>query len=75
MISNSSEKGGLQGIWARFDSKIMKPFFIDDWPDVKRDHLEITNKIVDLFNFHQQKKIRNKEMSDIMNQFNEKDKY
>ena len=40
----------------------MKPFFIDDWPYVKKDHNEISNKIIDMFNYHQQKKMRNKEL-------------
>lgn len=45
----------------------MKPFFIDDWPNVKSDHNEISNKIVEVFNEHQKKKIKSKELRSISN--------
>jgi hypothetical protein len=43
----------------------MKPFFIADWPFVKEDHDEISRKIIALFEEHQRRKIKNKELKDM----------
>lgn len=40
----------------------MKPLFIDDWPNVQEDHNEISQKIINVFEEHQKRKIKNKEM-------------
>lgn len=58
--------GKIKGYWNRFDNFVMKPFFIDDWPNVKRDHDEISLKIITVFDDHQKKKIKNKELKDIV---------
>jgi hypothetical protein len=43
----------------------LKPFFIGDWPLVKEDHDEISRKIISVFDEHQRKKIKNKELKDM----------
>ncbi len=43
----------------------MKPFFIGDWPFVKDDHDEISRKIISVFEEHQRRKFKNKELRDI----------
>lgn len=43
----------------------MKPFFIGDWPNVKDDHDEISRKIIAVFEEHQRKKYKSKELKDI----------
>lgn len=53
----------ITGIWGKFDNQILKPIFIDDWPNVKEDHNQISNKIIDVFNEYQIKKIKSKEMA------------
>lgn len=45
----------------------MKRFFIDDWPNVKSDHDEISKKIITVFDEHQRKKIKNNELKEISN--------
>lgn len=45
----------------------MKPLFIDDWPNVKQDHDLLSNKIIDVFNEFQKKKIKSKELMDLTN--------
>ncbi len=55
----------LKGLWNGFDENFMKPFFIADWPFVKEDHDEISRKIIAVFEEHQRKKIKNKELKDI----------
>ncbi len=55
----------ITGIWGRFDNNFLKPIFIDDWPNVKEDHNQISNKIIDVFNEHQRKKIKNKELTNV----------
>ncbi len=42
----------------------MKPFFIDDWPRVKKDHDVISKKIISLFEEHQKNKAKSKELDD-----------
>ena len=46
----------ITGLWGRLDKKYLKPLFIDDWPNVKEDHDQLSNKIIDVFNEHQKKK-------------------
>lgn len=53
-------------LWKRIDDRFLKPFLIDDWPNVKKDHNEISSKIIDLFNYHQQRKLRNKELQVVL---------
>ncbi len=43
----------------------MKPFFIGDWPHVKDDHDEISRKIISVFEEHQRRKFKNKELKDL----------
>jgi hypothetical protein len=61
--NNISNK--IKGLWRRFDNNFMKPLFIADWPYVKEDHDEISRKIISVFEEHQRKKIKSKEMKDI----------
>jgi hypothetical protein len=56
----------ITGLWRRLDNFVMKPFFIDDWPYVKEDHDQISQKIISVFDEHQKKKIKNKELANIM---------
>jgi hypothetical protein len=55
----------IKGLWHSFDNKIMKPFFIADWPFVKEDHNEISRKIIAVFEEHQRKKVKNKELQNL----------
>lgn len=55
----------IKGIWHRFDNNFMKPLFIGDWPSVKEDHDQISKKIIEVFEEHQRKKIKKKELSDM----------
>lgn len=64
--------GKIRSCWKKIDNCFLKPFFIDDWPDVKKDHNEISIKMIELFSLHQQKKRRNKEMTDLMAKVQEK---
>ncbi len=55
--NNGGESSGyLKNLWNRIDNRYIKPFFIDDWPNVKIEHLEITNKIVDIVTTHSRKR-------------------
>jgi hypothetical protein len=40
---------------------------IEDWPNVKYDHDEISVKIINLFDEHQRKKLKNKELRSVSN--------
>ena len=73
-LNNSFSQAGnkLKNFWSKFDQNYMKPCFIDDWPQVKNDHNEISTKIIELFELHQQKKLRNKEMSGIREKVNQR---
>lgn len=61
----------IKGLWKRFDENVMKPFFIADWPFVKEDHDEISRKIIALFEEHQRRKIKNKELKDMTTKGNQ----
>lgn len=61
----------LRRFWKKLDNSYIKPFFIDDWPDVKEDHNIISNKIIEVFDNHQTNKMKNKEMNSIKMKINE----
>jgi hypothetical protein len=52
----------LRGFWHKIDNKYIKPFLIEDWPNVKYDHDEVSVKIINLFDEHQRKKMKSKEI-------------
>lgn len=56
----------INGLWRRFDNYVMKPFFIGDWPYVKEDHDLLSQKIISVFDEHQKRKYKNKEMANII---------
>jgi NhaP-type Na+/H+ or K+/H+ antiporter len=64
--NNPYAKRSIRGLWHRFDNSCMKPFFIDDWPNVKEDHDEISVKIITLFDEHMKRKLKNKELNKIV---------
>ena len=72
LISDLSNGGGLdssnllRNLWSRLDKQYIKPFFIYDWPNVKTEHLEITNKIVEIVNNHHSIKKHNKKEEEMM---------
>lgn len=70
--TNYAATSKIKSFWKKLDDSYLKPCFIDDWPEVKRDHNEISRKMIELFSLHQQKKIRSKEMSGLMAKVQEK---
>ena len=52
-----NEDSIIRSCWTQIDNKYFKPFLIEDWPNVKKDHNDISVKIINLFNEHQRQKI------------------
>jgi hypothetical protein len=59
-------KRSIRGMWHYFDNTYMKPFFIADWPNVKDEHDEISEKIINLFDEHMKRRLKNKELQSIV---------
>jgi hypothetical protein len=51
-----NEDSIIRSCWTQIDNKYFKPFLIEDWPNVKKDHNAISVKIINLFNEHQKEK-------------------
>jgi len=60
-----NNKNKIKGIWENLDNNILRPFFIDDWPDVKEDHTKIVKEILGILENHEKHKMKNK----ILNRF------
>ena len=60
-----NNKNKIKGIWENLDNNILRPFFIDDWPDVKEDHAKIAKEILGILENHEKHKMKNK----ILNRF------
>ncbi len=60
-----NNKNRIKGIWENLDNNILRPFFIDDWPDVKEDHTKIAKEILGILENHEKHKMKNK----ILNRF------
>ena len=56
----------IKGFWYNIDDNILRPIFIDDWPDVKAQHEEIAKEILDILKKHEENKMKNK----ILRRFN-----
>ena len=56
----------ITGLWRRFDNYVLKPFFIGDWPNVKEDHDQLSEKIIGVFDEHQKRKFKNKELANFI---------
>jgi len=73
-ITNKTNESGITGkiskkitgLWRRFDNYCLKPFFIGDWPYVKQDHDQLSEKIISVFDEHQKRKFKNKELSNFI---------
>ena len=60
-----NNKNKIKGIWENLDNNILRPFFIDDWPDVKEDHTKIAKEILGILENHEKHKMKTK----ILNRF------
>lgn len=58
----------IKGLWHRIDEKYLRPFFIDDWPDVKTEHNHIAKDIIHVLEDYQKNRIKKK----ILNKFDSK---
>ena len=56
----------IKGFWYNIDDNILRPIFIDDWPDVKDQHEEIAKEILNILKKHEENKMKNK----ILRRFN-----
>lgn len=50
----------IKGFWKKIDDKYIRPFLIDDWPDVKDDHQNIGKEIINILEDYQKNKIKKK---------------
>ena len=51
--------------WHKIDDNYLRPFFIDDWPDVKTEHNHIAKEIIGVLEEYQKSRIKKK----ILNKF------
>lgn len=58
----------IKGLWHRIDDKYLRPFFIDDWPDVKTEHNHIAKDIIQVLEDYQKNRLKKK----ILNKFDSK---
>jgi hypothetical protein len=63
MNKSSQEDSIMRSCWIQLDNKYFKPFLIEDWPNVKKDHNIISVKIIKLFEEHQKEKLEEKKKS------------
>ncbi len=60
---SSQDESIIRSCWTQLDNKYFKPFLIEDWPNVKKDHNVISVKIIKLFEEHQKEKLEEKKNS------------
>jgi sodium/hydrogen exchanger-like protein 6/7/sodium/hydrogen exchanger 8 len=58
----------IQGLWQKIDEKILKPIFIDNYNTAREEHAQIAKEIMQLFENHEKKKLKQK----AINSFNKK---
>ena len=63
---NYNNSGQIKGFWYNIDDNILRPIFIDDWPDVKYEHEEIAKEILQILKKHEESKMKDK----ILRRFN-----
>lgn len=66
-IKIEGNQGYIRSLWTKIDNKYIKPVFIDDWPNVKNEHILISNEIVNIMNDLNMKKRRDNQMSGRLN--------
>ena len=50
----------IEGLWTKIDEKILKPIFIDNYTDAREEHSQIAKEIMQLFENHEKKKMKQK---------------
>ena len=50
----------IQGLWYKIDDKILKPIFIDNFNTAREEHSQIAKEIMQLFENHEKKKMKQK---------------
>ena len=50
----------IQGLWNKIDQKILKPIFIDNYNTAREEHSQIAKEIMQLFENHEKKKLKQK---------------
>ena len=50
----------IQGLWHKIDDKILKPIFIDNFNTAREEHSQIAKEIMQLFENHEKKKLKQK---------------
>jgi len=50
----------IEGLWNKIDEKILKPIFIDNYKDAREEHSQIAKEIMQLFENHEKKKMKQK---------------
>ena len=50
----------IQGLWKKIDEQILKPIFIDNYNTAREEHAQIAKEIMQLFENHEKKKIKQK---------------
>ena len=50
----------IQGLWNKIDQKILKPIFIDNYNTAREEHSQIAKEIMQLFENHEKKKMKQK---------------
>ena len=50
----------IQGLWRKIDDKILKPIFIDNYNTAREEHSQIAKEIMQLFENHEKKKLKQK---------------
>jgi len=54
------ETNRIQGLWHKIDEKILKPIFIDNYNTAREEHSQIAKEIMQLFENHEKKKMKQK---------------
>lgn len=65
IFDSKSQRSCLSKFWSNIDDKYIKPFFIDDWPNVKFEHIVITNNIIRFFDKNNIKVLKKKELESL----------
>ena len=56
----------IQGLWKKIDDKILKPIFIDNYNTAREEHSQIAKEIMQLFENHEKKKMKQKAIKNLI---------